>query len=46
MVTDGGMLSTVTVTGLDEYWTPSRSRATAVNVWVPALTVVVFHGTE
>ena len=38
-------LSTVTVTGAEVVVLPAASRATAVSVWVPLATVVVFHDT-
>ena len=38
-------LATVTVTGADVVVLPVVSRASAVSVWVPLVTVVVFHDT-
>ena len=38
-------LATVTVTGAEVVVLPAASRATAVSVWVPLVTVVVFHDT-
>ncbi|OLE66802.1 MAG: hypothetical protein AUG09_05650 [Acidobacteria bacterium 13_1_20CM_2_68_7] len=46
VVSGGGALETVTVTGLDPYRRPSASRATAVKVCEPLLAVVVFQETE
>ena len=38
-------LSTVTVTVVEVVMLPAASRATAVSLWVPLVTVVVFHDT-
>ena len=46
VVSGGGALETVTVTGLDPYRRPSASRATAVKVCDPLPAVVVFQETE
>src|SRR6266516_110387 len=46
VVSGGGPLDTVTVTGSELHWRPRRSRPTAVSVWEPFPLVVVFHETE
>src|SRR5256885_11109112 len=45
METVGGVLSTVTLSGVEVAVFPAASRATAVRVWDPSRAVVVVHET-